>query len=172
MTTQPAQHLLDRIQAAWRPFREAMERLGPDDMERRTSAGWTVKEMIAHVAFWDECALPVVGGMFRGDPRWLAVDRLTLNKWYGGGDLGLDPADPWPKADVHNAREAAWARGKSASDVLARWDRAHERVLALVATFTEAEAQDERFVAYFEDKCRHHAEHLAELEAAIETRPR
>ena len=153
-----------------------MERLGPDGMERRTSAGWTVKEMIAHVAFWDECALPVVGGMFRGDPQWLAVDPQTFEKWYGGDPStslrtgsGLGPADPWPKADVHNAREAAWARGKSAIEVLARWDRAHERVLALVATFTEAEAQDERFVAYFQDKCRHHAEHFAELDAAVET---
>ena len=167
-----SQHLLDRIQAARRPFREAVERLGPEGLERRTSAGWTVKEMVAHVAFWDECALPVVGGMFRGDQHWLAVGRQTLDKWYGGDDLGIGPADPWPKADVHNAREAAWARGKSANEVLARWDSAHERVLALVGTLAEAEAQDERFVAYFEEKCRHHAEHLAELEGAIETWPR
>lgn len=94
MTTQATQHLLDRIDAAWRPFREAVERLGPDGMERRTPAGWTVKEMVAHVAFWDECALPVVGGLFRGDQGWLAVDPRTLERWYGGDDLDLGPADP------------------------------------------------------------------------------
>jgi len=117
--------------------------------------------------------------MLRGDGRWLAVDQQTLEKWLGGDPSTLlrtgprlGPADPWPRADVHNAREAAWARGKSANEVLARWDRTHERVLALVGTLAEAEAQDERFVAYFEEKCRHHAEHLAELEGAIETWPR
>lgn len=50
MTTEARQPLLDRIQADWRPFREAVERLGPEGMERRTAAGWTLKEMIAHVA--------------------------------------------------------------------------------------------------------------------------
>jgi len=48
MASQATQHLLTRIQAARRPFREAVERLGPEGMERRTSARWTVKQMVAH----------------------------------------------------------------------------------------------------------------------------
>ena len=101
------EEILKQIKEASRPFREAVERLGAEGMERRTEAGWTVKEMVAHVAFWDECALPVVNGMFRGDQEWLAVDRATLERWYGGDDLGLGADDSWPRADVHNAREAA-----------------------------------------------------------------
>lgn len=149
---------LETIEAGWRQLRGAVDRLGWQGWERRTAAGWTVKEMVAHVAFWEETVDPVVNGMYRGG-------EVPLEQWYGGDDLGLAPGDPWPVSAVHNAREAAWARPRSADEVLARWDRAHERLLAVVSTITDAEAQDEKYLgkvgaATYE----HYVEHLPEIE--------
>jgi hypothetical protein len=49
---------------------------------------------------------PFIDGMLRGR------DWPPLHDWYGGA--GLDTEQEWPPADVHNAREAAWARGRGA----------------------------------------------------------
>ncbi len=149
---------LEAVESGWRQLRGAVDRLGPDGLERRTAAGWTVKEMIAHVAFWEETVDPVVNGMYRGG-------EVHLEDWYGGDDLGLAPGDPWPVSAVHNAREAAWARQRSAGEVLARWDRAHERLLAVVSTITDEEARQGQYLgkvgaATYE----HYAEHLSEVE--------
>jgi Mycothiol maleylpyruvate isomerase N-terminal domain len=43
-----------RLDAGWAEFRGAVAALSSEDVERRTPAGWTVKEMLAHVAFWEE----------------------------------------------------------------------------------------------------------------------
>jgi hypothetical protein len=127
-------------------------------MEEATAAGWTVKEMVAHVAFWEETVDPVVNGMFRGK-------EVPLEDWYGGDHLAVAPGEPWPIADVHNAREAAWARARPAEEVLGRWDRAHERLLAVVSTITEDEAGREEYIGKIGAATYdHYAEHLFELE--------
>jgi len=145
------------IESGWRRIRNAVERLGEGGMEATTPAGWTVKEMVAHLAFWEETVNPVINGMYRGR-------EVPLEEWYGGDDLALAPGEPWPIADVHNAREAKWARARSTEDVLARWDRAHERLLAVVRTITEKESSDEYFGKIAAATYDHYAEHLLELE--------
>jgi hypothetical protein len=56
-------------------------------------------------------------------------------------DLGIGHGEPWPKDEVHCAREAAWARSVSDGEVLTRLDRAHERAVAAVATLTADECR-------------------------------
>jgi hypothetical protein len=129
--------LIDTVEASWRQFRQALAALPPEALDRQTSSGWTVKEMLGHVAFWMETIEPVVVGMFRGLP-------IEDRDWYGGDDLAVSGG--WPRTDVHNAREAAWARSRPSAEVLARLDAAHRRALDVVGTLTEAELQDERFV--------------------------
>ena len=124
-----------------------------DALDEPTGSGWTAKEMLAHVAFWDEAVVPVVVTMFRGE-------ELPDGWAFGSGDLGLVKGN-WPDADVHNAREATWARGRSATEVIERCDRAHSQLVALLATVT-----DDEFVShldYFLDLGSHYAEHLQEL---------
>jgi hypothetical protein len=154
--------LEDRVESGWRPFRAAAAALAEDAFDTVTASGWTIKEMLAHVAFWEETVAPFVEGMLRGH-GW--PDQA---EWHGGG--GFDDTRGWPHFDVHNAREAAWSRGRPAAEVLARWDRAHARCLALVRDLTEAELADPRFL----DEVRtqtygHYPEHLAELRAAVST---
>src|SRR5689334_21948571 len=96
----------------WAKCMAALERLGPDGLEKPLTSTWSVKEMLAHLAFWEETSLPVIQSIFRGGPE------LTAKEWYGGADLELTPDAPWPDADTHNVREARWARSRSSAEVL------------------------------------------------------
>ena len=137
-----------RVEAAWAPFRAAVA----DRLDEPTGAGWTAKEMLAHVAFWDEAVVPVVATMFRGE-------ELPAGWSFGSGDLGLAD-DVWPAPDVHNAREAAWARARSPAEVLDRADRAHAGLVALIETLSDDEVA--AHLDYFEDFGSHYREHLRE----------
>lgn len=145
--------ILEMVEAAWRPLREAAGRL-TERLESTTSAGWTAKEMLAHVAFWDEAVVGVVVGMFRHQPR---PEGWT----FGSGYLPAQ-GEGWPTADVHNAREAAWARTRTEADVLARLDRSHGQLLDLLATVTDREVVDH--AGYFRRLPSHYIEHQPELE--------
>lgn len=154
MTTR-ADVFADQVDAAWLEFRREVDGMAPAEFDLRTPAGWTVKEMLGHVAFWAETVEPVIVGMLRGEP-------ISEADWYGGDDLAVD--GPWPPASVHNAREAAWARSRSAKEVLVRLDAAHRRAVMITAGLDDEEMDDERFTG----KVRaatidHYLEHLAEL---------
>ena len=137
-------------------LRASALRLG---LDRATAAGWTIAEMLTHVAFWEETCVPMAAH-FRGQPR------PSVAGWYGGHDLGVGPDDPWPNADVHNAREASWARTHSADAVLARWDTAHARLLALIQALSDDELSDPRLQELFDNESfGHYSEHQAELDA-------
>jgi hypothetical protein len=140
------------VDAAWVPFRAAVTELG-DALEEPTPGGWTAKEMLAHIAFWDEAVIPVVVGMFRGE-------ELPADWAFGSGELGL-PEGTWPEADVHNAREATWARGRSQADVIERCDRAHAQLMDLLASVTDDEVASH--VDFFSALANHYVEHLQEL---------
>lgn len=108
-----AEAIRARLEVTWGPFRAAVA----DRLDQPTPAGWTAKEMLAHVAFWDEAVVPVVVTMLRGQ-------QLPPGSSFGSGDFGL-AGDEWPVRDVHNAREAVWARSRPAAEVLERADRAY-----------------------------------------------
>ena len=162
MTTASAKRQLDGVAEGWSRFRGAIDRLPLQELERVTPAGWTLKEMLAHIAFWEETVKPVFVGWFRGEPD------ESFEGWYGGHDLGLTREDPWPVADVHNAREAAWARGKTATAVLARLDRAHHQLVQVVASLSEDEANDKRYTEKIANATwRHYSKHLPEVETVV-----
>jgi hypothetical protein len=114
-------------------------------------SGWALKEMLGHVAFWEEAAVPVILHMLRG--------TAIPGGWRFGS--GYVPAGEWPAADVHNAREAAWAADQPIQTVLLRWDEAHSGLLGVLATVTEDEAV--RHSDYFGGLSAHLREHAAGL---------
>ena len=155
-----ANALSDQLRAASTRFHEAIDKLSPADFDRPTPAGWTAKEMLGHMGFWTEAVEAVIVTMFRGE---------TLPADWGFGS-GYEPDEAeWPRAVVHNAREAAWARERALSDVLARLERAEARAFAIVDGLTAAELADERFRDYIAEKSGHYAEHGAELHALAAT---
>ena len=154
--TARASEIQAQVDAAWAPFRAAAAAIVAmgDALDKPIPSGWTGKEMLAHVAFWDEAVVPVVVTMFRGE-------ELPANWAFGSGDLGLGDGT-WPEADVHNAREATWARGRSSAEVMGRCDRAHGQLVALLATVTDDEVV--RHLDYFSGLGSHYVEHLPELQ--------
>jgi len=147
-----ASDLRARVDSAWAPFRAAIAAMS-DALDEPTGGGWTAKEMLAHIAFWDEAVVPVVVRMFR-------AEELPAGWAFGSGDLGLVEG-AWPEADVHNAREATWARSRSATEVIERCDRAHRQLVALLATVNDDELVSH--LDYFSDLAIHYVEHLHEL---------
>jgi hypothetical protein len=144
-----ADGIREAVETEWAPFRTAVA----DRLDEPTAAGWTAKEMLAHVAFWDEAVVPVVVTMFRGE-------ELPAGWSFGSGDLGL-AGGAWPAPDVHNAREAAWARARTPAEVLARADGAHAGLVALIGSLSDDEVAARP--DYFEDLGSHYREHLEEL---------
>lgn len=137
------------VATAWVAFRAAM---AEGDLERTTPAGWTRKELAAHAAFWLETVPPFVTGAFRGDESAFSL------VFPSGYDTATD--EVWPEADVHNAREAEWARTQPGDAVLARLDAAYEASAAFLETVTDDEATTH--AEYFADIARHLDEHRTE----------
>jgi hypothetical protein len=125
------QELQERIDASWRSLRP---RLAAGRLDGRLADGWTVKETLADIAFWNETVAPVFASM-RGQPE------PPPAQWYGGASLGIADGQPWPGDEEHRIREAAWARSVSDGEVLTRLDHAHERAVAAVATLTADESR-------------------------------
>lgn len=115
------------------------------DLEAATPSGWTAKEMVAHVAFWLETVPPFVSGAFRGDDAAFAV---TFRSGYVPPDDGS-----WPGADVHNAREAAWAREQTPDAVLQRLDDATRSLREFLVTVSDEEAAER--ADYYRDIAGH-----------------
>jgi hypothetical protein len=125
------EELLERIDVSWHKLRPA---LIAGQLGSRLADGRTVKETLAGIAFWNETVAPVFAWM-RGQPE------LPAGQWYCGADLGIGDGEPWPKDEVHHAREAAWARSVSDGEVLSRLEGAHDRAVAAVATLTAGECR-------------------------------
>ena len=82
-----------------------------------------------------------------------------------GFGSGYSPAaGEWPPADVHNAREAAWTRERTASDVVERWSAARAQLLAVLDTVTDDEVAEHG--DDFASLGTHHDEHRRELEGS------
>ena len=144
--TGAADDLRARVDDAWRQLRDAIG--SEDQLDETTSAGWSRKEMLAHLAFWLETVPPFVRGAFRGEP---AAFQVAFPSGYVAGD------GEWPAADVHNSREAAWARTQPADLVLARADRAYTELAEFLRSVTDAEV--EANAGYFADVDGHLVAH-------------
>lgn len=145
--------MLASVEESWRPFKSAVDALSPADLDRQTVAGWTGKELLGHIAFWDEAAVGAIIGMLRRQP---------MPPGWGFGSGYVPDVSQWPTADVHNAREAAWARNQSVSAVLTRLERAHAGLIEVLGTVTQEEI--DRDDSYFSRLGNHYREHRHEVE--------
>jgi hypothetical protein len=146
---------LDRLWDRYWPY---IQGLTGEQFNTRLPEGRTVKEVLAHIAFWEEAAVGFVRTVIRGE-------NIPEGEWYGGSDLMLKEGDPWPRADVHNAREAKWAQSQSNEAVLKRMERARTQLIELLQTVTpeEAEGLVGEFYRDGEDRSKHFEEHMPEI---------
>lgn len=138
--TRPAQ-LLERMREGWRPFRRAVARVGWRRLGDATSAGWTAKAMLSHIAYWLE-------SLDRSLPYRLRGER-----------------GPIPNVQSENEREQAAAASRSAEDVIKRLDAAHAKVTKIVEGLPadgDVHFMAVRLIAG--ESYGHFAEHVSELE--------
>jgi DinB family protein/mycothiol maleylpyruvate isomerase-like protein/uncharacterized protein DUF1706 len=136
--------LLGEISGAHRAMREAIGALPAPRWDEKLPAGWTLKEMVGHLAYW-ESTIPAF------------VESLRTGTSREEGDV-----------DAQNARAAAEARGLLRDEVLRRWDDAHSEMLEVARGLTDAELADDAFMKKFEGETYgHYPDHYGDLAAAI-----
>jgi hypothetical protein len=113
------QQLLNRLDTAWVAFQASYEGLANARlMEPGVAGDWSVKDIIAHVTWWEEEALRHLPLIMTGDrpPRYSVT--------YGG-------------IDAFNAMMAERKRDLSLSDVLTQQDDTHRRLIDFIQSVPE-----------------------------------
>ena len=128
MDTVDRAQLLARLDAAWSAFSASYAGLTDARMTEPGVAGdWSVKDLIAHVTWWEEEALKHLPLILAGGrpPRYSVT--------YGG-------------IDAFNALMAERTRGLSLPEVLRQRDATHRRLIAYIETVPEEHfARETRF---------------------------
>ena len=113
------QQLLNRLDTAWVAFQASYAGLSNSRLAESGAAGdWSVKDIIAHVTWWEEEALRHLPLIIAGNhpPRYSVA--------YGG-------------IDAFNAMMAERKRHVSLSDVLTQQDDTHRRLIDFIRSVPE-----------------------------------
>ncbi|MDP9485814.1 MAG: ClbS/DfsB family four-helix bundle protein [Actinomycetota bacterium] len=114
--------LLERIRNSRAALERAVDQAGEAALTADAPNGWTGKDYLAHIAAWEMSLV----ALLRGEPRYEA--------------MGLDAAT-YESGDVDALNEALYTRDRALAlpDVLLRFRRAHEQVIAEVDRLTDAD---------------------------------
>ncbi|HEY7726838.1 MAG TPA: DinB family protein [Candidatus Eisenbacteria bacterium] len=139
--------LLQRLDAAWNAFRDSYAGLSPAELlEPGVAGNWSVRDVIAHVTWWEEEALKHLPLILDGGrpPRYSVT--------YGG-------------IDAFNALKTGQTKGFSLPEVLNRQEEVHRRLVALVAEAPQDQlAGDTRFRRRLRlDTYGHYSKHAAAI---------
>src|SRR5918994_1820047 len=116
------QQLLKQLDKAWTAFKESYAGLSDSQLtEPGVTGDWSVKDMIAHVTWWEEETLKHLPLIIQGG----RPPRYSIQ--YGG-------------IDAFNAQMTEQKRGLSLADVLRQLEETHRRLIAYVHS-----APDEQF---------------------------
>jgi hypothetical protein len=139
--------LLAKIEHVYVASRAVVEALPAERWDEPLPAGWTLKEMVGHLAYWEETVPPFIESLRTGAAR---------------ESVGT--------VDQQNAKIAAAVKDVSPEQVLKRWQDAHERVTEIVRSLNDDELVDARVIEKLAgDTFEHYPEHFADLGAAIKT---
>jgi len=111
--------LLKRLDKAWEAFKESYAGLSDSElMEPGVTGAWSVRDIIAHVTWWEEEALTHLPLILDGrkPPRYSVT--------YGG-------------IDAFNAQTTEQKRNLSLSEVLRQRDDTHRRLIDFIQTVPE-----------------------------------
>jgi hypothetical protein len=113
------EQLLKKLDAAWRDFNESFAGLSePQVLEPGVTGRWSVKDIIAHVTWWDEEAIKHLPVILKG----VRPPRYSVK--YGG-------------IDAFNAMMTDRKKDLSLADVLRERDETHSRLIAYIKTLPE-----------------------------------
>jgi hypothetical protein len=139
--------LIAKIDHGYIASRAVLDSLPVERWDEPLPAGWTLKEMVGHLAYWESTVPSFIDSLRSG------VVQETAGT-----------------VDEQNAKAAEDAKALPRDDVLRRWQDAHARVLELVGSFNDDELGDRRFIDKLEcETYGHYPDHFADLGAAIKT---
>ncbi len=143
----------EQLSKAWQEFGELVEGLSEREMlEPGVVEGWSVKDMLGHIAFWAQKAAD--------DLKLVAEGRQDEMHQF----TQMQEADEW------NARE--WQRRKDMplAEIEAEWERSHEAARAVLES-TPAEKLDLQVtgrrtdIRFAGDTFLHYREHAEQIRA-------
>jgi hypothetical protein len=139
--------LLKRIDKAWNALRESYAGLSTSELlEPGVTVDWSVRDVIAHVTWWEEEALTHLPSILAGGrpPRYSVV--------YGG-------------IDAFNAKMTEERRDLSLSEVFSRRDAVHTRLIEFIDTIPQDQiARETRFRRRLRlDTYSHYSKHAAAI---------
>ena len=150
------EEMLRLVSEGYRELEAALARVPADGWDARAGDdGWSPKEQLGHVTFWETVLL------------W----RVNPGRWPEG------PRDvPWGDTDGVNARLREWLAEQEVGAVRSRAAEVHKEVLAAVALIDERRMDEVPENAIGDDRpwwrivagetWTHYPEHVAMLEAA------
>ena len=155
-TTTPgtSKELLARVDDAWRQFREAVRGVGRARMSEPTGAGWTFRDLIAHVAAWHDLTT-----------RRLGAFRET-GRVAGPGDEAALGLPAFRDADDFNARVIASHRLVGAEALVDELDTTFRALRAELSTLSDEQVRaNDAWVSAVvgSNTFGHYAEHAKEL---------
>lgn len=138
---------MSKIEHGYVASRAVLDALPPERWSETLPAGWTLKEMVGRLAYWEDTVPPFVESMRSGAARESAGS-----------------------VDEQNAKAAAAVKDLSREDVLKSWQDAHARVTEMVRSLNDDELADGRVIEKLAgDTYDHYPDHFADLGAAIKT---
>jgi hypothetical protein len=117
--------LLKRLDKAWKAFKESYAGLSDAELlEPDVTGAWSIKDIIAHVTWWEEEALKHLPLILAGGrpPRYSVT--------YGG-------------IDAFNARMTEQRKNLSLAEVLRQQDEVHGRLVAFIENTPDDQASGE-----------------------------
>lgn len=111
--------LLEQIEANWGELAAAARGLGETDMMRPAALGdWSIKDLFAHIAAWEEEAVRRINEIVQGNGAALS----------------------WPsraEEDEFNAAAVERSRALTSDQVIRRLEECHQDLMDMLATFGE-----------------------------------
>jgi hypothetical protein len=138
--------LVEQMENGWRELRAAVRHIGRTGLTQATSTGWTYKDLLAHVAAWEE----------------EAARRLRIVT--AGGevpDFGSDAA-----VNAFNARAVEERRLVGPEAIVDELEAAHRQLVKIVRDLPDALVAQDRVQRWIgANTFGHYAEHRDELSA-------
>ena len=150
-TTTPAiskSDLLPRVEHMYVATRAVLDAIPADRYDEKVPSGMTLREVLAHLAAWEETVPERVASVFA---------------------TGRDLSDRYSDIDGFNAKVSADTRDVSIDDLKARLAKSHAAVAELVRSFDGRDVPELAIQIVEWNTTQHYPDHFGDLGASIKT---
>jgi hypothetical protein len=124
------QEAIETLEEGHARVKELMSGLSEDDLIRAATIGggdWSAKDLIGHLATWEEVALRTLQEFQKGEIPWVERDEGPFSPPATG------------KVDAFNARSVAEKQQRSVGEVRSGADRTHRELVEAIQALSEEE---------------------------------